>query len=170
MHGLLREDISVKIGRIKEYPPRSLNGGKIIQSRCCAGLLGFRKVVTMFGQDGRVGHETVEMGAWRWTQAAYQRTRGTYGPSRLQRDLTDYGIFVGIGRIKHIRRKLTLQCKQKRQFKATTHSKQSLPIEPNLLTRDITALAPNRAWAGGITYIPTVQGWLSLKGLPSGLT
>jgi putative transposase len=98
-------------------------------------------------------------------QAAHQRTRGTYGPSRLQRDMASYGIFVGIDRIKRIRRKLGLRCRQKRKFKATTNSKHTLPIAPNLLARDFTVLVPNRAWAGDITYIPTAEGWLYLAGI-----
>jgi len=55
-------------------------------------------------------------------QAAHQRTRGTYGPERLQRDLADNGTHIGIDRIKRIRRKLGLRCIQKRKFKATTDS------------------------------------------------
>jgi putative transposase len=76
----------------------------------------------------------------------------------------DYGIFVGIGRIKRIRRKLGLRRKQKRKFKATANSNHTLPIAPNLLARDFTVLAPNRAWAGEITSIPTDEGWLSPRG------
>lgn len=98
-------------------------------------------------------------------QASHQRTRGVYGPGRLQRDLADYGIFVGIGRIKRIRRKLGLRCKQKRKFKATTNPNHTLPIAPNLLVRDFTALVPNRAWVSGITTIPTAEGWLCLAGI-----
>ena len=98
-------------------------------------------------------------------QAAHQRTRGTYGPSRLQRDLADYGIFVGIGRIKRIRRKLGLRCKQKRKFKATTNSKHTLPVAPNLLAREFTVSVPNQAWVSDITYIPTAEGWLYLAGI-----
>ena len=43
--------------------------------------------------------------------AAHQRTRETCGPERLQADLSDNGVQVGIHRIKRIRRKLgaTLQ-------------------------------------------------------------
>jgi hypothetical protein len=39
-------------------------------------------------------------------KAAYERTRQTYGPERLQADLADNGILVGIHRIKRIRSKL----------------------------------------------------------------
>lgn len=45
--------------------------------------------------------------------AAHQRTRETCGPERLQRDLADHGIRVGVARIKRIRKKLGLRCKQK---------------------------------------------------------
>jgi len=53
-------------------------------------------------------------------RAAHRRTRQTYGAERLQRDLLEHGIRVGICRIKRIRRKLGIRCKQKRKFKATT--------------------------------------------------
>ncbi|ESS72092.1 hypothetical protein MGMO_72c00130 [Methyloglobulus morosus KoM1] len=79
----------------------------------------------------------------------------------------DCSIFVGIGRSKRIRRKLGLRCQQKRKFNATTHSKHTLPVAPNLLARDFTVPAPNQAWVSDITYIPTAEGWLFLVGLPS---
>ncbi len=52
-------------------------------------------------------------------KAAHERTRQTYGPERLQADLADNGVQVGISRIKRIRKKLGLCCQQKRKFKAT---------------------------------------------------
>jgi len=56
-------------------------------------------------------------------RAAHKRTRQTYGAERLQQDLAEHGIQqVGICRIKRIRRKLGIHCKQKRKFKATTDS------------------------------------------------
>ena len=55
-------------------------------------------------------------------RAAHKRTRQTYGPERLQRDLSDNGIVVGVHRIKRIRRKLGLRCRQKRKFKVTPAS------------------------------------------------
>ena len=38
-------------------------------------------------------------------RAAHQRTRETCGPERLQSDLADYGIKVGVDRIRRIRKK-----------------------------------------------------------------
>ena len=49
-------------------------------------------------------------------------------PERLQQDLSDNGVVVGVHRIKRIRRKLGLRCRQKRKFKATTDSRYSLPV------------------------------------------
>jgi putative transposase len=45
-------------------------------------------------------------------KAAHQRTRETCGPERLQAELADNGVDVGVHRIKRIRRKLGLRCKQ----------------------------------------------------------
>lgn len=97
-------------------------------------------------------------------RAAHKRTRQTYGPERLQRDLSDNGIIVGIHRIKRIRRKLGLRCRQKRKFKTTTDSRHSLPVVENLLGRHFEATAPNQTWLTDITYIPTEEGWLYLAG------
>ena len=44
-------------------------------------------------------------------RAAHNRTRQTYGPERLQQDLSDNGVIVGVHRIKRIRRKLGLRCR-----------------------------------------------------------
>jgi putative transposase len=98
-------------------------------------------------------------------RAAHHRTRETCGPERLQSDLADHGIRAGVDRIKRIRKKLGLRCKQKRKFKATTDSRHNLPVAPNLLDRNFTVSAPNRAWVSDITYIYTDEGWLYLAGL-----
>lgn len=98
-------------------------------------------------------------------KASHQRTRETYGPERLQKDLAKHGIQVGIHRIKRIRKKLGLCCKQKRKFKATTDSRHGLPVADNLLGQDFTTTrAPNEVWLSDLTYIPTGEGWLYLVG------
>lgn len=51
---------------------------------------------------------------------------------------------------------------QTRKFKATTDSKHTLPIAPNLLKKDFTAVRPGYKLVGDITYIPTEEGWLYL--------
>jgi putative transposase len=97
-------------------------------------------------------------------RAAHKRTRQTYGAERLQQDLAEHGIQVGICRIKRIRRKLGIRCKQKRKFKATTDSKHKLPVAENLLGQQFTVTAPNKVWTSDITYVPTDEGWLYVAG------
>jgi transposase InsO family protein len=95
-------------------------------------------------------------------KAADRRTRQTYGPERLQRDLAEHGIRVGICRIKRIRKKLGLRCNQKRKFKVTTHSRHKLPVAENLLGQQFKISQPNTIWVSDITYVPTDEGWLYL--------
>jgi transposase InsO family protein len=69
-------------------------------------------------------------------RAADKRTRQVYGAEKLQHDLVEHGIMVGICRIKRIRGKLGIRCKQKRKFKATTNSKHTLPVAENILGQE----------------------------------
>jgi putative transposase len=97
-------------------------------------------------------------------KAAHTRNRESYGPERLQEDLADHGVSVGVHRIKRIRKEHGIRCKQKRKYKATTNSKHNLPVAANLLDQKFTATAPNKIWVTDITYIPTGEGWLYLAG------
>ena len=92
--------------------------------------------------------------------AAHTRTRGTFGPERLQKDLEAHGVTVSLYRIRKIRQKLGIRCKQVKKFKATTNSKHTLPVAENLLEQNFEASKPNRIWLSDITYIPTDEGWL----------
>jgi transposase InsO family protein len=96
--------------------------------------------------------------------AAHKRTRQTYGAERLQKDLEEHGTRVGVCRIKRIRKKIGIRCKQKRKFKATTSSRHKLPIAANLLGQRFKVSRPNAVWLSDITYVPTDEGWLYLAG------
>ena len=108
------------------------------------------------GQEGRLQAEI---------RAAHERTRQTYGPERLQRDLAARGVRVGVHRIKRIRRQLGLRCRQKRRFRVTTDSRHALPIAANVLGQCFRAQRPNQAWVSDITYVPTDEGWLYVAGI-----
>lgn len=98
-------------------------------------------------------------------KAAHTRTRQTCGPERLQCDLAEHGVQTGICRIRRIRKKLGIRCKQTKKFKVTTtDSKHALPVAENLLNQQFAAAAPNSVWVSDITYIPTDEGWLYLAG------
>lgn len=97
-------------------------------------------------------------------QAAHKRNRGVCGAEKLQQDMADNGTYVGISRIKRIKRKLGIYCKQKKKFKVTTDSKHTLPVADNVLNQQFKTTSPNRVWVSDITYIPTEEGWLYLAG------
>ena len=97
-------------------------------------------------------------------KAAHHRTRQTYGAERLQHELAENGIKVGLCRIRRIRKKLGLKCKQKKKFKATTDSRHKLPVAENLLKQEFKVHAPDQVWVTDITYVPTDEGWLYLAG------
>jgi len=97
-------------------------------------------------------------------KAAHTRTRQTYGPERLQHELAEHGIRVGIWRIKRIRKKLGLRCRQKGRFRVTTDSRHQLPVADNLLGQQFNVDEPSTVWVSDITYVPTDEGWLYLAG------
>ena len=97
-------------------------------------------------------------------KAAHKRTRETFGPERLKRELAEHGVEVGVCRIRRIRKRLGIRCKQKKKFKATTDSRHRLPVAENLLNQHFKAEAPNQIWVTDITYICTEEGWLYVAG------
>ena len=97
-------------------------------------------------------------------KAAHTRTRQTCGPERLQHDLAEHGIQIGVCRIKRIRKKLGIRCKQTKKYTVTTDSRHTLPVAENLLDQQFETATPNSVWVSDITYIPTDEGWLYLAG------
>jgi putative transposase len=76
---------------------------------------------------------------------------GLPGGSSKRRDCrlrSVHGVLVGVHRIKRLRRKLGLRCKQRRKFKVTTDSRHSLPVAENLLEQRFQAATASQAWLG----------------------
>jgi putative transposase len=97
--------------------------------------------------------------------AAHHRTRETCSAKRLYHDLADHGVQTTPYRVRTLRKKLNLRCKQKLKFKVTTDSRHNLPVAPNILNREFTVKAPGKVWVSDITYISTDEGWLYLAGV-----
>lgn len=96
-------------------------------------------------------------------RAVYAVHRGAYGWPRVWRELRSQGVRVGKRRVQRLMQRHGIRARGKRRFRVmTTDSRHHLPIAPNLLNRNFTTVAPNQAWAGDITYIPTQEGWLFL--------
>jgi transposase InsO family protein len=95
-------------------------------------------------------------------RAAFGDNHGRYGSPRLYRALRANGVDVGRHRVARLMREQNLRARRRRRFCATTDSRHTQPTAPNLLGRDFAAPAPNRVWAGDVTYVPTREGWLFL--------
>ncbi len=96
-------------------------------------------------------------------RAVFSLNRGAYGWPRIWRELHAQGIRVGKQRVQRLMQQHGIRARGKRRFRVTTtDSRHGLPIAPNLLNRNFTVAAPNRVWAGDMTYIQTEEGWLFL--------
>ena len=98
-------------------------------------------------------------------KAIHLAKRETYGSPRIHAELKAQGLRLGEKRVARLMRDNDIRAKQKQRFKATTNSKHSHPVAPNLMERDFTASAPNQKWVADITYIPTREGWLYLAAI-----
>ena len=102
-------------------------------------------------EDVRLGVEIAE---------SFRQSRGTYGSPRVLKDLIDNGHRVSRKRVARIMRSRALCARVRRRFKVTTVADVAHPKGPNLLDRQFSQKAPNRAWVSDITALWTREGWL----------
>lgn len=95
-------------------------------------------------------------------RAIHQESRQTYGSPRIWQTLVQQGQVVGEHRVARLMRHDGLRAKTVKPWRATTHSSHHLPVVANTLDRQFTVSQPNRVWAGDLTYIWTLEGWLYL--------
>ena len=89
-------------------------------------------------------------------------SRKSYGTRRIKYALAQLNCFVSRRRIGDLMKQMSLFCKTKRAFKATTDSKHNNPIAGNVLNRQFNVNTPDQCYVGDITYIYTEKGWLYL--------
>jgi transposase InsO family protein len=94
--------------------------------------------------------------------AIFDENKRRYGSQRITSELRDNGVRVGRHRIRRLMHQVGLRARRRRRWVRTTDSRHSHPIAANLLARNFTVDAPNRAWVADITYLPTKMGWLYL--------
>ena len=93
---------------------------------------------------------------------SYQRSRKTYGSPRIVQDLRKQGERTSKNRVARLMRHDGLRAKTVKKWRATTDSSHGLPVAANRLDRQFRVPQPNRVWAGDITYVWTLEGWLYL--------
>lgn len=84
--------------------------------------------------------------------------KGAYGSPRMTEELKARGLPVSKGRVERLMRENGIRARHKRRYKATTDSKHTMPVAPNLLDRNFTPSQPNQAWTSDITYRMPRQG------------
>lgn len=95
-------------------------------------------------------------------KAVFNAHKGRYGAKRMTDELNHHGLKCSKNRVAKRMQALGLRAKAKKKYKMTTDSKHNLPVAPNLLNRDFSALAPNQKWVGDISYVWTEEGWMYL--------
>jgi transposase InsO family protein len=95
-------------------------------------------------------------------QGVYEDEKQRIGSPRITKRLRASGYTVSRNRIARIMRANGWRAKGVKKFKATTNSRHHLPVAPNLLQQNFSAIRPNEKYVSDITYIWTHEGWLYL--------
>jgi transposase InsO family protein len=92
----------------------------------------------------------------------HTKFRRCYGVDRIEKELVKENVRAHRRRILRLMKKHGIRGKLRVRTTRTTDSAHDFPISPNLLRRNFSAPARDRAWVSDITYIWTREGWLYL--------
>ena len=95
-------------------------------------------------------------------RVVHQESRETYGSPRIWDALVKQGHHIGEHCVARLMRVEGIRAKTVKKWRATTQSQHRFPVAANTLDRAFTVEAPNRVWAGDLTYVWTLEGWLYL--------
>ena len=95
-------------------------------------------------------------------KALFNESRQSLGGRQMMKQLRKEGFEIGRYRVRKRMKKLGLVVKRKKRFVLTTESAHALPVAENRLKRDVALREKNRVWTTDMTYIWTLQGWVSL--------
>lgn len=87
---------------------------------------------------------------------------GTYGEPRITTELARRGRLVNHKRVERLMRTHGIVGVHKPARVRTTIPAEDVPPLPDLIGRRFEVGAPDVAWVGDITYVPTGEGWLYL--------
>jgi putative transposase len=92
----------------------------------------------------------------------HHESRETDGSPRIWQTLVQQGQFVGEHRVARLMHQDGLRAKTTIKWRVITHSRHQCPVASNQLNRQFPVAAPNQVWAGDLTYMWTMEGWLYL--------
>ena len=92
----------------------------------------------------------------------FEQSRESLGSRRMVKTLRGEGFKIGRYRVRTLMKHLGLVVKQRVAYKVTTKRKYSDAVADNLLNQNFNPSAPNKIWAGDVTYLKTGEGWMYL--------
>lgn len=95
-------------------------------------------------------------------EAIFVASGETYGSPRVHRWLRRQGFRVGRKRVARIMCQRGWVGQVGRSKVRTTVADKTAALSADLVARDFNPAAPDRTWAGDITYVATGEGWLYL--------
>jgi len=95
-------------------------------------------------------------------ESVFRCHRRRYGHRRLCAVLAERGQPCAPARVRRLMAQRGLRALQPKNFLPKTSDGRADQPSPNLLLGQPLPAAPNRVWAGDITFIPTASGWLYL--------
>jgi transposase InsO family protein len=95
-------------------------------------------------------------------ETIFRHHRRRYGYRRVVAELADRQVACAPARARRLMAQRSLRALQPRNFVPKTSDGRADRPSPNLLHGQPLPKAPNRVWAGDITFIPSSTGWLYL--------
>jgi len=95
-------------------------------------------------------------------ETVFRRHRRRYGYRRVGAELSDRGVTCAPARVRRLMAQRALHALQPKNFLPKTSDGRADKPSANLLCGQPLPAAPDQAWAGDITFIPTSTGWLYL--------
>jgi len=106
--------------------------------------------------------QVADVGLGELIETVFRRHRRRYGYRRVAKELSDRGVTCAPARVRRLMAQRALHALQPKNFVPKTSDGRADKPSPNLLSGQPLPEAPDRAWAGDITFIPTSAGWLYL--------
>lgn len=91
-------------------------------------------------------------------EAAFERSRKTYGSPRIHQDLVEADERIGRNRVIRLMQANQLKARVRRRYRSTTMSDHDQPVAGNILNREFKTQAPNQRWVGDTTELLTASG------------
>lgn len=95
-------------------------------------------------------------------RGVFEENKQVYGYRKMHNALVKDGVDMSVYRVRKIMRENGMFPVVMKKYRPTHNGKHDGRYLDNLLEQDFTAAAPNRVWAGDITYIKTKLGFVYL--------